>query len=334
MEKRPLGSTGWDVTEVGLGTWTVGPSWGDASDESVKKSIRAALDAGMNLIDTADIYGGGRAERLIGEVLDERDPEERIYVLTKAGRGLDPHEADEYTHENLESAVDDSRERLGWDTLDLLQLHCPPEETYYRPETFDALDDLVDAGKIRHYGVSVKTVEEGLKAIEYDGVESIQIIFNPLRMRPAERFFERAAAEDVGVVVRVPLASGLLADAFDADTDFPEGDHRGRAARDGPAAGVGERGGETFAGAPFEGGLEVVNEMRPFVPEGATMAQYTLRWILDFDAVTTVIPGSTDPDHVAENAAAADLDPRTHREHGAIRDAYEAHVKDYVHQRW
>jgi len=334
MDTRPLGATGWDVTEVGLGTWTVGPSWGDADDESVKESIRAALDAGMNLIDTADIYGGGRAERLIGEVLAERDDDERIYVLTKAGRGLSPHEAEAYTHENLEACVDDSRERLGQDTLDLLQLHCPPEETYYRPETFEALSSLVDAGKLHHYGVSVKTVEEGLKAIEYDGVESIQIIFNPLRQRPAERFFERAAEEDVGVVVRVPLASGLLADAFDADTSFPEDDHRGRAARDGPAAGVGERGGETFAGAPYEDALAVVDDLRPLVPEDATMAQYVLRWILDFDAVTTIIPGSTDPDHVRENAGAAELDPLSHREHGAARDAYETHVKEYVHHRW
>ncbi|MFB6119621.1 MAG: aldo/keto reductase [Halobacteriaceae archaeon] len=334
MDRRPLGATGWDVTEVGLGTWTVGPSWGEASDEAVKESIRAALDAGMNLVDTADVYGSGRAERLIREVLAEADPDERIYVLTKAGRQLRPHEAERYNRENLESFVDESRERLGMDSLDLLQLHCPPTETYYQPETFAALDALEAEGKIRNYGVSVEKVEEGLKALEYDGVQSVQIIFNPLRQRPAERFFERAAEEDVGVVVRVPLASGLLADAFDAETEFAEDDHRGRAVRDGVEAGVGAKGGETFAGAPFADGLSVVEEMRPLVPADATMAQYTLRWILDFDAVTTVIPGSTDPQHVRENAAAADLDSLSHREHGAVRDAYEAHVQEYVHHRW
>ncbi|MFB6136501.1 MAG: aldo/keto reductase [Halobacteriaceae archaeon] len=334
MERRPLGDTGWNVTEVGLGTWNVGPSWGDVSDEQFREAVRAALEAGANVVDTADVYGGGRAERLIGEVLDEVDPDERVYVFTKAGQYFDEQAADRYTRENLESFVDDSRERLGTDALDLLQLHCPPTETYYRPETFEALDALVDAGKVRHYGVSVEKVEEATKAVEYDGVKSVQIIFNPLRQRPAERFFERAAREDVGVIVRVPLASGLLADAFDADTEFGEDDHRGRAVREGVAAGVGPKGGETFAGAPFEAGLEVVEELRPLVPGDATMAQYTLRWILDHDAVTTVIPGSTDPGHVRDNVAAADLDPLSHREHGAIRDAYEAHVRDHVHHRW
>ena len=334
MDTRALGDTGWDVTEVGLGTWNVGPSWGDVSDEQFRAAVEAALDSGMNVIDTADIYGSGRAERLIREVLAERDPDRRIYVPTKAGRGLDDHTAENYDREHLEAFVDDSREGLGVETLDVLQLHCPPTDAYYQPETFAALRALQDAGKIEHFGVSVKRVEEALKAMEYDGLETVQIIFNPLRQRPAEEFFHRAAAEDVGVIVRVPLASGLLADAFDADTEFPEGDHRGRAARDGVDAGVGEWGGETFAGAPFEAGLRVVDEMRPFVPEGATMAQYTLRWILDFEAVSTVIPGSTDPAHVRENAAAADLDQLSHREHGAIRDAYEAHVADAVHHRW
>jgi aryl-alcohol dehydrogenase-like predicted oxidoreductase len=334
MDTRTLGGTGWDVTEVGLGTWTVGPSWGAASDEAVKASLRAALDAGTNLIDTADVYGDGRAERLVGEVLAEADLGERVYVLTKAGRQLRPHEASRYDRSNLEAFVDESRERLGQSTLDLVQLHCPPTETYYQPETFEALEALRDGGKVHEYGVSVETVEEGLKAIEYDGVQSVQIIFNPLRQRPAERFFERAAAADVGVVVRVPLASGLLADAFDEETSFPADDHRGRAVREGVDAGVGAKGGETFAGVPFGAGLDFLDEVRPLVPDATTMAQYVLRWILDFDAVTTVIPGSTDPAHVEENAAAADLDSLSHREHGAMRDAYEAHVCEHVHHRW
>jgi len=334
MHRRPLGSTGYDVTEVGLGTWTMGGAWGESTEAECREAVHAALDAGTNFIDTADVYGGGRAERVIREVLAERDPDERIYVATKAGRQLDPHTADRYDHENLAGFVAESQERLGVDSLDLLQLHCPPTEAYYQPETFDALADLKEAGEIDRYGVSVEKVEEALKAIEYPGVETVQIIFNPLRRRPAERFFEEAKRRDVGVIVRVPLASALLADAFGSADDFGEGDHRARAAEGGVEAGVGGKGGETFAGVPFEDGLAAVEEIRPLVPEDVTMAQYTLRWILDFDAVSTVIPGSTSAEHVRENAAAADLDPLSHREHGALRDIYEEYAREHVHHRW
>jgi aryl-alcohol dehydrogenase-like predicted oxidoreductase len=297
-------------------------------------AVRAVLDSGTNFIDTADVYGGGRAEEIIADVLDEADPDERIHVATKAGRGLSPHEADQYTHENLEGEIDASRDRLGVDSLDLLQLHCPPTETYYQPETFEALAALQGSGKIDAYGVSVETVEEALKAIEYPGVETVQIIVNMFRQRPAELFFEEAKRRDVGVIVRVPLASGLLADAFDADTEIAEGDHRKAAAEGGVEDGVGGKGGETYAGVPCEEGLQAVEGIRPLVPENATMAQYALRWLLDFDAVTSVIPGSTSPEHVRDNAAAADLDPLSHREHGAVRDTYEEHVAEHVHHRW
>ncbi|WP_049901546.1 aldo/keto reductase [Halococcus agarilyticus] len=334
MDRRELGDTGRAVTEIGLGTWTMGGSWGDVDREDCENAIRAALDSGTNFIDTADVYGGGRAEEIVADVLAEEDPDEEIHVATKAGRGLSPHEADQYTHENLEAAVDESRERLGVESLDLLQLHCPPTETYYQPETFEALAALEGAGKIDSYGVSVEKCEEALKAIEYPGVETVQLIFNAFRQRPAELFFEEAKRRDVGVIVRVPLASGLLADAFDADTEIAEGDHRKAAAEGGVADGVGGKGGETFAGVPFEEGLRAVEELRPLVPEDATMAQYALRWLLDFDAVTTVIPGSTSPEHVRDNAAAADLDPLSHREHGAVRDIYEEYVAEHVHHRW
>jgi aryl-alcohol dehydrogenase-like predicted oxidoreductase len=334
MQRRELGSTGWDVTEVGLGTWTMGGSWSEATDEECRAAVRAALDSGVNFLDTADVYGGGRAERVIADVLADYDAEERIYVATKAGRQLDPHTADRYDHEHLEGFVDESRERLGVDSLDLVQLHCPPTEAYYQPETFEALHELREAGKIEEFGVSVEKVEEARKAVEYDGVQSVQIIFNPFRQRPAEPFFEAAANRDVGIVVRVPLASALLADAFDRDYEFPESDHRHDAAAEGVDAGVGGKGGETFSGVPFEAGLDAVDDLRPYVPADATMAQYALRWILDHDAVTTVIPGSTNPEHVRENAEAAEMAPLSHEEHGAIRDIYEEHVYEHCHHQW
>ena len=327
MQRRRLGDTGWDVTEIGLGTWNVGSDWGDVSEEEGRAAISAALDEGVDFVDTADVYGDGRSERLIREVLDERD--EQPTVATKAGRRLDPHVAADYDREHIERFVDRSRENLGVETLDLLQLHCPPTDAYYQPETFDALADLADAGKIDQYGVSVERVEEALKAIEYPGVETVQIIFNPFRQRPAELFFEEAKRRDIGVIVRVPLASGLLTGKLDRDTEFPEDDHRNYN-RDGDAFDVGE----TFAGVPYEVGLDAVDELRPHVPEEMTMAQFTLRWILDHDAVSTVIPGSTDPDHVAQNVAAAGFDSLSHETHGAVRDIYDEHVREHVHQRW
>ncbi len=315
------------MTAVGLGTWEVGSDWGEVSEAEGRRAIEAALDAGVNFIDTADVYGDGRSERLIASVLEER--EEEPMVATKAGRRLDPHEAAGYTAENLERFIDRSRENLDAETLDLLQLHCPPTDVYYRPEVFDALADLREAGKIAHYGVSVERVEEGLKAIEYPGVETVQIIFNPFRQRPADLFFREAKRRDVGVIVRVPLASGLLTGELSADTEFPEDDHR-NFNREGEAF---DRG-ETFAGVPYERGLEAVEALRPHVPDDATMAQFALSWILSFDAVSTVIPGSTNPDHVRENVAAADRPAPNDAQMAGVRDVYEEYVFDAVHHRW
>ena len=327
MHHRTLGTTGIDVTEVGLGTWNVGGDWGDVSDEEGREAIRAALDAGIDFVDTADVYGDGRSERHIAHVLDERD--EDVTVATKAGRRLDPHVAEDYDYEHLSTFVDRSREYLDQDTLDLLQLHCPPTDAFYQPETFAALDRLKDEGALDHYGVSVETVEEALKAIEYPGVETVQIIFNPFRQRPADLFFEEAKRRDVGVIVRVPLASGLLTGGLSRDDTFPENDHRNYN-REGEAF---DRG-ETFAGLPFERGLDAVDALREHVPEELTMAQTALRWILDFEAVSTVIPGSTSPEHVRQNAAASEAAPLSHQTHGAIRDVYEEYVFDDVHHRW
>ncbi|WP_435145192.1 aldo/keto reductase [Halobaculum sp. P14] len=328
MQRRSLGAVG-EVTEVGLGTWNIGGDWGDVPDEAGRDAVRAALDAGIDFLDTADVYGDGRSERHIRSVLDERDAHDDVTVATKAGRRLDPHTADGYDTENLERFVDRSRENLGEDTLDLLQLHCPPTDVYYQPDVFDALADLRRRGKIAQYGVSVERVEEALKAIEYPGVETVQIIFNPFRQRPADLFFEEAKRRDVGVIVRVPLASGLLTGAIDRDTEFPENDHR-NFNREGDAFDVGE----TFAGVPLGAGVDAVEALEPHVPDDATLAQFTLRWILDFDAVSAVIPGSTSPEHIRQNVAAADRDPLPHRLHGAVRDVYEQYVEGHVHQRW
>lgn len=330
METRVLGSTGINATAVGLGTWNVGPVWGDVSDDRIRDAINTAIDAGITFVDTAEVYGDGRAERLIGEVLEERDDAETIDVVTKAK----PDPDGGHSPEGLRKSVTGSIDRLGVDSLDLVQLHCPDTSAFYDPVVFDALKDLREEGLIDHAGVSVELVEEAQKAIEYDVVESVQIIFNPLRLRPRERFFEAAQRRDIGIIVRVPLASGLLADAFDATTEFPEDDHRYAAIEDGVAAGVGTKGGETFAGVPFDAGVAAVEDLRPHVPANTTMAQFTLRWILDHEAVTTVIPGSTSPTHVEENAEAADLPELTHQTHGAVTDIYEEHVRDHVHHRW
>jgi aryl-alcohol dehydrogenase-like predicted oxidoreductase len=327
METRRLGRTGRDVSVIGFGAWAIGGSWGTVDDAQSLRALHAAADAGVTLIDTADVYGDGRSERLIARFLGER-PGESFFVATKMGRAV-PQEVANYTPEAFRGWVDGSRERLRVDRLDLVQLHCPPTALLYQPEAFAALDELVADGSIAAYGVSVEKVEEGLKAIEYPGVSTVQIIFNAFRQRPADRFLAEAARRDVGVLARVPLASGLLTGRLAADTVFEPADHR-RFNRHGESFDVGE----TFAGVPYETGLEVVEELRALVPEGATMAQLALRWILMHDAVTTTIPGAKTPEQARSNAGAADLPPLPAATMERIAALYEARIKPLVHQRW
>ncbi len=327
MHYRELGRTGWQVSEVSFGAWAIGSAWGQVDDRDSMKALHSAVDLGVNFIDTADVYGDGRSERLIARLRKERS--ETVYVATKMGGRLDPHTADGYNARNFNAFVERSLKNLETDALDLVQLHCPPTEVYYRPEVFGALDDLVAVGKIRYYGVSVEKVEEALKAIEYPNVQSVQIIFNMFRHRPAELFFGEAQRRKVGVLARVPLASGLLTGKMTPQTTFEADDHRSFN-RHGEAFDVGE----TFSGVPYEAGLSAVNELRALVPPGATMAQLALRWILMFEAVTCVIPGGKRPDQVADNVGAAALPPLTAEQMVKVRDVYDSFIRAAVHHRW
>ncbi len=300
MNYRNFGRTGWQVSEISFGAWALGADWGHVSDEDALDALHAALDEGINFIDTADVYGDGRSERLIAQLLKERS--QQVYVATKAGRRLDPHVAPAYNSENLSAFVERSLRNLDVETLDLVQLHCPPTDVYYMPETFAALDDLVQAGKIKYYGVSVEKVEEAIKAMEFPNVQSVQIIFNIFRQRPAERFFAQAQEQQVGILARVPLASGMLTGKMTPQTTFTADDHR-QYNRHGEAFDVGE----TFSGVDYNKGLQAVDQLRPLVPEGATMAQFALRWILMFDAVSCAIPGAKNRAQAVDNARAADL---------------------------
>jgi aryl-alcohol dehydrogenase-like predicted oxidoreductase len=326
LRSRLLGKTVRAVSEIGFGAWAIGGSWGETDDARSLEALHAAVDAGVTFFDTADVYGDGRSERLIARLLRERD--EPLVVATKFGRRA-PLVLESYSERNLRAWLERSRENLGVDVVDLVQLHCPPWEAYYTPAVFEACDRLVEDGLVRAYGVSVEKVEEALKAIEYPGVATVQIIFNVFRQRPAELFFDQARRRDVGVIVRVPLASGLLAGTFDRDTAFSPDDHRAFN-RHGEQFDVGE----TFAGVDYELGLDVVDELRALVPEGATLAQLALRWILTFDAVSTVIPGAKTPEQARANAAASDLPPPSRDAMRRIEELYRERIAPQVHQRW
>jgi aryl-alcohol dehydrogenase-like predicted oxidoreductase len=327
MKYRDLGRTGWKVSEVSFGAWAIGGAWGDVDDKESLAALHAALDGGVNFFDTADVYGDGRSERLLAKLRKER--KEKFYVATKAGRRLNPHTADGYNRQNLTAFIERSLKNLDTDALDLLQLHCPPMEVYYRPEVFGILDDLMQAGKLRHYGVSVEKVEEALKAIEFPGVQTVQVIFNIFRQRPAELFFAEAQRRKVGILARVPLASGLLSGKITRNRQFANDDHR-NFNRHGEAF---DRG-ETFSGVDFETGLRAVEELKAFVPKGATLAQLALRWILEFPAVTCAIPGAKRPAQVVENIGASDLAPLSAGTMKKIRAIYDAQIKPLVHPYW
>ena len=327
MKYRTLGRTGWKVSEISFGAWAIGGAWGDVSDAESLAALHAALDGGVNFFDTADVYGDGRSERLLAKLRQER--KEKFYIATKAGRRLPQQTPEGYSRKNLTAWIERSLKNLNTDTIDLLQLHCPHPEVFYRPEVFGILDDLVKAGKLRHYGVSVEKIEEALKAIEFPNVQSVQIIFNIFRQRPAELFFTEAQRRKVGILARVPLASGMLSGKLTRASTFAKDDHRGFN-RHGEAF---DRG-ETFSGVDYETGLRAVEKLRALVPPGATLAQLALRWILEFPAVTCAIPGGKRPAQVADNLAASDLPQLSAATLKKIRALYDAEIKPLVHQYW
>ncbi len=327
MEYRALGRTGWKVSSISLGAWAIGGAWGNVDDKESLAALHRALDLGVNFFDTADVYGDGRSERLLAQLRRER--REPFHVATKAGRRLNPQVASGYNRQNLTAFVERSLKNLETDALDLLQLHCPPTSVYYTPEVFGILDDLVKVGKLRYYGVSVEKVEEALKAIEYPGVQTVQIIFNIFRQRPAELFFPEAQRRQVGILARLPLSSGMLTGKFNRSSTFEAQDHRAFN-RQGEAF---DRG-ETFSGVNYETGLRAVEGLRPLVPAGATLAQMALRWILMFPAVTCAIPGAKRPAQVEENVAAASLPPLAPDALDRIRKLYEGQIRSLVHHYW
>jgi aryl-alcohol dehydrogenase-like predicted oxidoreductase len=327
MHYRALGRTGWKVSEISFGAWAIGGAWGQVSDEDSMAALHQAIDCGVNFIDTADVYGNGRSERLIARLRKER--REEIIVATKAGRRLPQQTVEGYSRQNLVAWIDDSLQNLSTERLDLVQLHCPPTELYSRPEVFGILEDLIRAGKIRYYGVSVEKVEAAMKAIEFPNVQTVQIIFNAFRQRPAEFFFARAAQKQVGILARVPLASGLLTGKLRSDSTFGPDDHR-NFNRHGAAFDVGE----TFAGVDYEVGLAAVEELRELVPPELSMSQFALRWILMFDAVTCAIPGGKRPEQVADNCRASDIPPLAPDTLAAVKRIYDEKIAPLVQQRW
>lgn len=327
MKYRSLGRTGWKISEISFGAWAIGGAWGRVDDRQSMAALHAALDGGVNFFDTADVYGDGHSERLLARLKQER--REPFYVATKAGRRLPRQTPGGYHRKNLQAWVHRSLRNLRTDALDLLQLHCPPTEVYYLPEVFGCLDDLVRAGHIRHYGVSVEKVEQALMAIEYPGVQSVQIIFNLFRQRPADLFFREARRRQVGILARVPLASGLLSGRITARRRFAPDDHR-RFNRHGEAF---DRG-ETFAGVDYATGLRAVNQLKKLAPARLGLAPLALRWILDFPAVTTAIPGAKRPEQVSENLSASNLKRLPRATHLALQTWYERGIKPLVHHYW
>jgi aryl-alcohol dehydrogenase-like predicted oxidoreductase len=327
METRPLGRTGADVSVVGLGTWQLGADWGEVSDDDAIAVLDAAMDAGVTLLDTADVYGDGLSEVRIRQTLAARG--DRPFVATKAGRRADPFEAATYTPENLRAWIDRSRTNLGVDTLDLVQLHCPPPAVYSDERVYETLDALVDEKAIAAYGVSVETVAEGLTALQHPGVQSIQVILNVFRRKPLEELLPAARAADVGILARVPLASGLLTGKYDESTTFAENDHR-TYNRNGEAFDVGE----TFSGVPFEVGVAAAREVAEIAGPDVTTAAFALRWVIDQPGVTSVIPGARNVQQALGNVAAAGLPSLTEGQLADLERVYDERIRAHVHDRW
>jgi aryl-alcohol dehydrogenase-like predicted oxidoreductase len=325
MNYRQLGRTPWKVSEISFGAWAIGGSWGSVDDADSLAALNRAIDCGVNFIDTADVYGMGRSEKLIARL--KKDRKDEIIVATKAGRRLPSQAAEGYNRANLTTFIDDSLRNLGTDCLDLVQLHCPSTDVYYRPEVFGILDDLTTTGKIRYYGVSVERVEEALKAIEYPNVQTVQIIFNCFRLRPSGLFFAEALKKRVGILARVPLASGLLSGKLTRESKFEKDDHR-NFNRHGEEFDVGE----TFSGVDYETALDAVEELRKL--SATSLAQFALRWILMFPAISCAIPGAKTPKQAEENCAASDLPPLSNETMAAVAKIYDEKIRPRVHQRW
>ena len=328
MDYRQLGRTDMRVSAISFGAWAIGGSWGQVDDEQSMGALHAAIDAGVNFIDTADVYGDGRSERLVARLKHER-PRDTIWVATKAGRRLPEQTCEGYTRENLTAWIDRSLANLDMDAIDLLQLHCPPSALYRQQEVFGILDDLVREGKLRYYGVSVETAQEALDAMRHPGVQSVQIIFNMFRLKPADEVFGEASRRQVGILARVPLASGLLTGKLSQESTFAADDHR-QFNRHGELFDKGE----TFSGVPYDTGLEAVERLRPLIPAGASLAQLALRWILMFDAVTCAIPGAKNEQQARDNARAASLPPLDEPAMRAVRAVYDEHIRPHVHGGW
>ncbi|MBN1300463.1 MAG: aldo/keto reductase [Melioribacteraceae bacterium] len=327
MNYRTLGRTGWKVSEISFGAWAIGGTWGKVDDKDSLDALHKAIDLGVNFIDTADVYGDGHSEKLVAKLRKERS--EQIFVATKAGRRLDPHTAEGYNRKNITAFVERSLRNLETDSIDLLQLHCPPTEVYYMPEVFGILDELVKDGKIKYYGVSVEKVEEALKAIEYPGVQSVQIIFNMFRHRPSELFFAQAKKKQVGILARVPLSSGMLSGKMTAQTKFEDDDHR-KFNIHGEAFDKGE----TFSGVDYQLSLKAVEELKSFCPQRMTLVQFALKWILMFDAVTCAIPGAKRVEQAKENIETSSLDKLSDETMQKVKTVYEKYIKEQVHHYW
>ena len=327
MQYRTLGKTGYQISTISFGAWAIGGTWGQVRDEDSMKALHRALDLGVNFFDTADVYGDGHSERLIARLRHERT--EPFYVATKAGRRLNPHTAGGYNRDNLRTFIERSLHNLETDAIDLLQLHCPPAEVYERDEVYGILDDFVREGLLRAYGVSVETVDEALTAVRHPNVATVQIIFNAFRMKPAEQFFHVAREQEIGIIARVPLASGLLTGKLTRETNFEHDDHR-KFNRNGE---VFDRG-ETFSGVDYETGLEAVERLRSLVPDDVTLAQFALRWILMFPEVTCAIPGARNPRQVEDNVAAANLPPLSEEQLRRVQQVYDELIREQVHALW
>ena len=328
MNYRKLGKTGFEISEISLGTWQVGGRWGEPFDKkNAEGLINQAIDAGINFIDTADVYGNGLSEKMVGEVVRSRS--ERVYVASKCGRRLHPHNNESYTPKALRLFVEQSLRNTGLDTLDLIQLHCPPSEVYHRPEIFELFDRLKEEGKILNMGVSVERVDEAMKALQFDNVTTVQIIFNMFRHKPAEAFFGEAANKDVGIIVRVPLASGLLTGLYSKKTAFGTEDHR-NFNRDGAMFDKGE----TFSGVDYEIGLLAVEELKEIFPGRENLASLALRWVLMFDNVSCVIPGASRESQLSSNLVALDEEPISLEQMEGVKEIYDRRIKAQVHHLW